>query len=378
MSADKRRTMPDDKTTLELPITGMTCASCVARNERALRKLDGVDEANVNFATEKATVVFDPAVLTRRATSSTTVEKAGYGVVTRTRDPADPRHDLRQLRRPRRARLAEDAGRARRRRSTWRPRRRPSRTCPGRPTTPPSSPPCAPRATTSVEAPRRRGAAGGARRRGRSPSPRSTSSRRRRAAAYRALRRKVIVGFVLSTIIFVGHDAAALVHLPARLAAQRLRAVGARDAGAVLGGLAVLHRGLGGPAARLQHEHEHAHRHGLLGGLPLQRRRRALPGGVRARRPRRADVLRLRRLHHHADPLRAPARGARQGPDRRGGAQAHRPAAAHGARGARRRRDRRADRRRRRRRPRARAPRREGPGRRRSSSRAARRSTSRC
>jgi len=73
--------MADDKTRLELPITGMTCASCVARNERALRKLDGVDEANVNFATEKATVVFDPAVLTAHDLVET-VEKAGYGVVT--------------------------------------------------------------------------------------------------------------------------------------------------------------------------------------------------------------------------------------------------------------------------------------------------------
>jgi P-type Cu+ transporter len=75
--------MPDDRTTLELPITGMTCASCVARNERALRKLDGVDEANVNFATEKATVTFDPAVLDARDVVAA-VEQAGYGVVTQT------------------------------------------------------------------------------------------------------------------------------------------------------------------------------------------------------------------------------------------------------------------------------------------------------
>ena len=73
--------MTDDRTTLELPITGMTCASCVARNERALRKLDGVEEASVNFATEKATVVFDPAVLSAHDLVDT-VEKAGYGVVT--------------------------------------------------------------------------------------------------------------------------------------------------------------------------------------------------------------------------------------------------------------------------------------------------------
>ena len=73
--------MADDKATLELPITGMTCASCVARNEKALRKLEGVDEAEVNFATEKAHVVFDPSVLSPHDLVAT-VEKAGYGVVT--------------------------------------------------------------------------------------------------------------------------------------------------------------------------------------------------------------------------------------------------------------------------------------------------------
>jgi len=45
---------------LELPIAGMTCASCANRIERRLNKLDGVT-ASVNYATEKATVDFDPA-----------------------------------------------------------------------------------------------------------------------------------------------------------------------------------------------------------------------------------------------------------------------------------------------------------------------------
>ena len=40
---------------LELPITGMTCASCANRIERKLNKLDGVT-ASVNYATERATV----------------------------------------------------------------------------------------------------------------------------------------------------------------------------------------------------------------------------------------------------------------------------------------------------------------------------------
>ncbi|HYJ22133.1 MAG TPA: heavy metal translocating P-type ATPase [Solirubrobacterales bacterium] len=45
---------------VELPIEGMTCASCANRIEKSLNKLDGV-EASVNFATERATVSFDPA-----------------------------------------------------------------------------------------------------------------------------------------------------------------------------------------------------------------------------------------------------------------------------------------------------------------------------
>ncbi len=43
------------ETDLELEISGMTCASCAARVEKNLNKLDGVD-ASVNFATEKARV----------------------------------------------------------------------------------------------------------------------------------------------------------------------------------------------------------------------------------------------------------------------------------------------------------------------------------
>ena len=46
---------------LELPIAGMTCASCATRIERGLNKLDGVS-ASVNYATERASVDFDAAV----------------------------------------------------------------------------------------------------------------------------------------------------------------------------------------------------------------------------------------------------------------------------------------------------------------------------
>jgi Cu+-exporting ATPase len=49
------------KTTVDLPITGMTCASCVARNEKFLAKTPGVESAAVNLATESARVTFDSA-----------------------------------------------------------------------------------------------------------------------------------------------------------------------------------------------------------------------------------------------------------------------------------------------------------------------------
>jgi P-type Cu+ transporter len=65
--------------TIQLPVEGMTCASCVSRIERGLNKLEGVDEASVNLATEKATVTYDPAVL-RPADLVGQVRELGYEV----------------------------------------------------------------------------------------------------------------------------------------------------------------------------------------------------------------------------------------------------------------------------------------------------------
>src|SRR4051794_26025100 len=64
-------------TTIELPITGMTCASCASRIERRLNKLEGVS-ASVNYATEVATVDYDPAALAPEQLIGA-VEAAGYG-----------------------------------------------------------------------------------------------------------------------------------------------------------------------------------------------------------------------------------------------------------------------------------------------------------
>ncbi len=61
---------------VELPITGMTCASCANRIERNLNKLDGVS-ASVNYATERATVDYDPATVDTHELIAA-VEAAGY------------------------------------------------------------------------------------------------------------------------------------------------------------------------------------------------------------------------------------------------------------------------------------------------------------
>jgi len=68
-----------DSKQLTLPITGMTCANCVASVERNLKKVDGVQVAVVNLSSERATVEFDPAVASLPALIAR-VERAGYGV----------------------------------------------------------------------------------------------------------------------------------------------------------------------------------------------------------------------------------------------------------------------------------------------------------
>src|SRR5437667_12243996 len=66
---------------LVVPVTGMTCASCVRHVEKALRRVDGVANVTVNLATEKATVAFDPRAATLLALRAS-VERAGYGLLT--------------------------------------------------------------------------------------------------------------------------------------------------------------------------------------------------------------------------------------------------------------------------------------------------------
>ncbi len=75
--------MPQQRITL--PVTGMTCANCVKTIERNVRKLDGIEEATVNYATEKLDLTFDNAhVIPGQVIER--IRQAGYDVPTATLD----------------------------------------------------------------------------------------------------------------------------------------------------------------------------------------------------------------------------------------------------------------------------------------------------
>ena len=68
-------------TKVEMPVTGMTCANCAANIERTLnRKVSGVVDAAVNFASERALVEYIPAVVSLDDIVAA-IEKAGYGAI---------------------------------------------------------------------------------------------------------------------------------------------------------------------------------------------------------------------------------------------------------------------------------------------------------
>ncbi|HET7010025.1 MAG TPA: heavy metal translocating P-type ATPase [Anaerolineales bacterium] len=64
---------------ITLPITGMTCANCVATIERNLRKVEGVQSAEVSLASERASIQYDPALVGQEALIAR-VRRAGYDV----------------------------------------------------------------------------------------------------------------------------------------------------------------------------------------------------------------------------------------------------------------------------------------------------------
>ncbi|MFV0938636.1 heavy metal translocating P-type ATPase [Bacillus thuringiensis] len=70
----------NEKKEANLQISGMTCAACANRIEKGLKKVEGVHEANVNFALEKTKIMYDPTK-TNSQQFKEKVESLGYGIV---------------------------------------------------------------------------------------------------------------------------------------------------------------------------------------------------------------------------------------------------------------------------------------------------------
>jgi Cu+-exporting ATPase len=69
-----------NNSSVTIPIGGMTCAACAKRIEKSIGRLAGVSSVNVNLATEKATVVYDPQTI-RQSAMKEVIEKIGYQVI---------------------------------------------------------------------------------------------------------------------------------------------------------------------------------------------------------------------------------------------------------------------------------------------------------
>ena len=80
------RTTSKGQRQLDIPVQGMTCASCVNHVQKALSRVDGVGQVNVNLATEKASLWFDPKVTTGDLVKA--VRDTGYDVATESMDLA--------------------------------------------------------------------------------------------------------------------------------------------------------------------------------------------------------------------------------------------------------------------------------------------------
>lgn len=66
---------------IDIPVSGMSCASCAVNVQKGLSQLEGVDKVNVNLATSKATLYFDPDQVTPEDFISA-IQKSGYDVET--------------------------------------------------------------------------------------------------------------------------------------------------------------------------------------------------------------------------------------------------------------------------------------------------------
>ncbi len=218
--------MTDERTTVEIPISGHDLRELRGAQREALRRLAGVSAADVNFATEKATVTFDPAqVDVGRLTA--TIEQAGYDVARGDRDAAIGGMTCAScVSRIEKALQRVPGVLAGRREPGHREGHRRVPAGRGRPRRPGGG-----RAAGRLRSRARRTPPAPAQRRRREPA-RDPAERRRRRAAYLRLRRKVVVG---SRPVERSSSWAHGIRFVPPAAHQRLGALGARHAGAVLG-----------------------------------------------------------------------------------------------------------------------------------------------
>ena len=80
---------------LTIPIDGMTCTACAARIEKVVKRMDGIERVSVNYATENATVTYDPQKI-RISEIRERIEKTGYKVLTVSKENAADADKLRK------------------------------------------------------------------------------------------------------------------------------------------------------------------------------------------------------------------------------------------------------------------------------------------
>ena len=287
--------------TVQIPVSNMSCAVCAQRVEKALGQVPGVEQAAVNFATEKAQVTFDPAAVSV-ATLVDAVRSAGYEVPAVTATfPVTGMN------------CAACSGRV-------------ERTVQGLPGVVRAAVNLATERVTvtylpdvitpggiarAVESAGYRMLVGDD---GAAPAEPGAAAEEERRRTVSRIRLKFIVSLVVGAILML------MMLIPESWLGMKnqwyiMFVLATPDP--VLGGGAVLPRRLGGAQASHQ-RHEHPHRRGDLGGLPVLGGGDVLPRRVRKRRRggfQGRGLLRLGGDHHRAHPAGPLAGGAGEGAD---------------------------------------------------------------
>lgn len=82
--------MSKERKETNFQITGMTCAACANRIEKGLNKLQGVNDATVNLALERATIEYNPSLISMQDIIKR-VETLGYGIISEAENGTDRR-----------------------------------------------------------------------------------------------------------------------------------------------------------------------------------------------------------------------------------------------------------------------------------------------